>query len=58
MHSALNRNLYFVKEHVKIFKAANSFDVYDPETKEQLLQCREDNLGFLQRCSGLPSISG
>ncbi len=49
MHSALNRNLYFVKEHVKIFKAANSFDVYDPETKEQLLECREDNLGFFTK---------
>lgn len=46
MHPTLNRNLYFVKEHVKIFKAANSFDVFDPETSELILQCREENLGF------------
>jgi len=49
MHPALNRNLYFVKEHVKIFKAANSFDVFDPETSELILQCREENLGFLTK---------
>ena len=29
MNNALNKNLFFVKEHVKIFKAANSFDVID-----------------------------
>jgi uncharacterized protein YxjI len=49
MHSALNKNLYFVKEHVKVFKAANSFDVFDPETREQLLECREENLGFFTK---------
>jgi len=49
MHPALNKNLYFVKEHVKVFKAANSFDVFDPETREQLLECREENLGFFTK---------
>lgn len=49
MHTALNKNLYFVKEHVKIFKAANSFDVYNPETQELILQCREENLGFFTK---------
>jgi uncharacterized protein YxjI len=49
MHPTLNRNLYFVKEHVKIFKAANSFDVFDPETSELILQCREENLGFFTK---------
>ncbi len=49
MHPTLNRNLYFVKEHVKIFKAANSFDVFDPETSEMILQCREENLGFFTK---------
>jgi hypothetical protein len=37
MHPTLNRNLYFVKEHVKVFKAANSFDIYDPDTKQIIL---------------------
>lgn len=49
MNSALNRNLFFVKEHVKIFKAANSFDVYDPDTKAIVLECREENLGFFTK---------
>ncbi|QDT24955.1 phospholipid scramblase-related protein [Gimesia panareensis] len=45
MHDVLNRNLYLVKEHVGMFKAANNFDVYDPESGEIILECREDNLG-------------
>jgi uncharacterized protein YxjI len=45
MHPALNKNLFFIKEQVKMFKAANSFDIFDPETKEQILQCTEENLG-------------
>lgn len=49
MHPVLNRNLYFVKEHVKIFKAANSFDIFDPETKEMILQCKEERLGFFTK---------
>lgn len=32
-----------------MFKAANSFDIFDPETKEQILQCSEDNLGFFTK---------
>jgi uncharacterized protein YxjI len=49
MHQALNKNLYLVKEHIKIFKAANSFDVFDPETNGLLLECREENLGFFTK---------
>jgi hypothetical protein len=49
MHPSLNKNLFFVKEHVKIFKAANSFDIKDLETKEIVLQCREENLGFFTK---------
>jgi uncharacterized protein YxjI len=49
MHPTLNKNLFFVKEHVKIFKAANSFDILDPETKEVILQCQEENLGFFTK---------
>jgi len=49
MHPALNRNLYFVKEHVKVFKAENSFDVFDPESSAMILQCREENLGFFTK---------
>lgn len=49
MHSALQRNLFFVKEHVGVFKASNSYDILDPETKQPLLFCREPNLGFFTK---------
>jgi uncharacterized protein YxjI len=49
MHPTLNKNLFFVKEHVKIFKAANSFDILDPDSKQVILQCREENLGFFTK---------
>jgi len=45
MDPVLNRNAYFVKEHVGIFKAANEYDVLDPTTREKLLECREPGLG-------------
>jgi uncharacterized protein YxjI len=44
MHSALHRNIYLVKEHVGMFKAANNYDIYDPESGEIIMHCRE-NLG-------------
>lgn len=49
MHDALSRNLYFVKEHVGMFKAANNFDILDPESGELLLECREPRLGFFTK---------
>lgn len=49
MHSVLNDNLFLVKEHVGMFKAANNYDVHDPETGEVILHCREPNLGFLTK---------
>jgi uncharacterized protein YxjI len=45
MHPILQKNLYFVKEHAGFFKAANNYDVFDPETGEEILHCREPNLG-------------
>lgn len=49
MHPILNRNLFLVKEHVGIFKAASNFDIYDPETGQMILHCREENLGFFTK---------
>jgi uncharacterized protein YxjI len=43
--AALDRNLYFVREHVGMFKAANNFDILDPATGEEILHCREPQLG-------------
>ena len=49
MHLQLNRNLFFVKEHTGIFKAANNYDILDPETNEIIFECRELNLGFFTK---------
>src|SRR5262245_27850288 len=49
MHPVLNRNLYLVKEHVGFLKAANNFDIFDPQTNEHILNCREDRLGFFTK---------
>lgn len=49
MHPALNNNIYFVKEHVGLFKASNNFDIYDPQTGEVILFCREPKLSMLTK---------
>ncbi|MCJ8164801.1 phospholipid scramblase family protein [Pontibacter sp. E15-1] len=49
MHPILKNNLFFVKEHVGMFKASNNFDIYDPQTQQQLMMCREEKLGFFTR---------
>lgn len=46
MHSSLNRDLYFVKEHVGMFKAANNYDILDPESQETIMHCREKKMNF------------
>lgn len=45
MHSLLKQNLFFIKEHVGMFKAANNFDIYKPDTQELIMTCREEQLG-------------
>ncbi len=47
MHELLSKNLFLVKEHVGMFKAANNYDVYDPETGSAIMKCREPKLGRL-----------
>jgi len=49
MTDAINSNLFLVKEHVGLFKAANNFDIYDPSTGEVIMECREPNLGFFTK---------
>ena len=49
MHPVLSRNLFLVKEHVGMFKAANNFDIFDAQSGEEILHCREDNLGLLTK---------
>jgi len=49
MNPILGRNTFFVKEHVGMFKAANNFDIYNPENQEMIMTCREENLGFFTK---------
>lgn len=49
MHEVLNRNVYLVKEHIGMFKAANNYDIYDPETEAIIMKCREERLGFVTK---------
>lgn len=49
MNPVVNGNTYFVKEHVGIFKAANNYDIYDPQTQQMIMTCREEKLGFFTK---------
>lgn len=49
MNPVLNQNLFFVREHIGMFKAANNFDIYDPETKQMTMTCREEKMGFFTK---------
>lgn len=49
MYPVLNRSLFLVKEHLGLFKAANNYDIYDPESGELILNCREDRLGWITK---------
>lgn len=49
MNPILNRNLFFVKEHVGMFKAANNYDIHDPSNQEMIMTCREEKLGFFTK---------
>ncbi len=49
MNAQLNKNLFLVKEHVGMFKASNNFDIYDPQTQQITLECREEGLGFFTK---------
>jgi len=49
LHEILRKNTFLVKEHLGILKAANNFDIYDPETGSIIMECREDDLGFFTK---------
>ena len=49
MHDVLSKNLYLVKEHLGILKAANNFDIHDPETGQIVMECREETLGIFTK---------
>jgi hypothetical protein len=47
----LNRNLFFVRDAVKrsTLKTSDKFDVFDPETQQAVLECREPEIGGLTK---------
>lgn len=49
MNSVVSKNLFLVKEHVGLFKAANNYDIYDPQTGQVVMECREDRLGLIPK---------
>lgn len=49
MAEVLNRELFFLREHVGLLKAAFHHDILDPETGKVILKCREQNLGRVSR---------
>lgn len=49
MNPILNKNLFFVKEHRGIFKAANNYDIFDPNTQQLTMTCREERLGIFTK---------
>ncbi len=49
MNPILNQKLFFVKEHVGMFKATNSYDIYNPDSQKLIMNCREKKLGFFTK---------
>ena len=49
MNPIFNQNIFLVKEKIGMFKAANNFDIFNPENNELVLTCREPNLGFFAK---------
>lgn len=49
MNKILNGNLFLVKEQVGMFRAANNYDIYDPQSQEMIMTCREEKLGFFSK---------
>jgi uncharacterized protein YxjI len=47
--SVLANNQFLVKEHVGVFKAANNFDIFDPNSGAMVMECRENKLGFFTK---------
>lgn len=45
----LKGNLYLIKEHFGLLKASNNYDVFEPESGELLMECREPNLFWLTK---------
>ncbi len=48
MNSLLNKNKFFLKQQTGLLSVTKRFDVYDLETKQQLMKRKEPSFGFLK----------
>jgi uncharacterized protein YxjI len=49
MIDALNRRLFFVREHAGVLRASHDYDVLDPETGQKVFDGREKNLSRIRK---------
>ena len=49
MIEALNRKKFIIKGQVGVLKAAKNYDIFDAETDELVMKCREETMGFFTR---------
>jgi uncharacterized protein YxjI len=54
----ITKNMYSVREHIGMSKAANNYDIFDAETDEMVLECREQPLDLLNATLRLARLSG
>ncbi|EKT4499321.1 phospholipid scramblase-related protein [Flavobacterium psychrophilum] len=49
MNPLLNQNLFLIKEKVGMFKASNSYDIFDPNSNKHIMTSKEPNLGVFTK---------
>ncbi len=49
MNPIFSKNVFLIKEHLGIFKAANKYDIYDATNNQTILKCDEPVLGFFTK---------
>ena len=49
MHQSLNKNLFLIREHFRLFSATQNYDVYDLTEGRKIIECREPELGFITK---------
>ena len=49
MNPLLNKNLFLIKEQIGMFRAANIYDIFDPETNQHIMTSKEPNLGIFTK---------
>ncbi|WP_411377626.1 phospholipid scramblase-related protein [Flavobacterium psychrophilum] len=49
MNPLLNQNLFLIKEKVGMFKASNSYDIFDSNSNKHIMTSKEPNLGVFTK---------